>query len=201
MERVADHYNKRLEASERLKKLYDESSADAFARSALGISEPDCNYSANEHKLGPRILSLVKPVDVLNLAQQLMHCDSPQTMIEAIYKRNIRYLKVSVGSEIAMMLNPEKYWVANTRSAWAHLLIKYNFNYKTANEALRLYRDQDDDSEMAYRKWKAIYFDMRPDMIELGNRGDQQAKAKGLEIGSARNIWIDAIANALYENR
>jgi hypothetical protein len=201
MEEVFTHYQERTAVSAQLQELFQMRDQNKFVSLALGISNAHGNYSAREHNLGPQILSSVQPSEVLNLAVEISRSHAPNDMIDSIYRRKIPYLKISVGSEIAMMLEPEKFWVANTRSVWAHLLVKHDFNHKTANEELNLYRDKDEGSEMAYRKWKSIYSDMRPNMIELGTRGDKQAKKQRVKTGSARNIWYDAIANALYENR
>jgi hypothetical protein len=199
MQSVAKHYDERLSVSEHLRKLLKHGDAKQFALVALGISEPHANYSAKEHGLGPRILSAVRPTAVLNLATKLAQSATPLEMVESIYRENIPYLKISVGSEIAMMIEPEKFWVANTRSVWAHLLVKHKFDYRKANEELKLYRDDDEDSEMAYKKWKAIYFEMRSNLVELGRRVEKRAAKQKISVGAAKNIWFDAIANALYE--
>jgi hypothetical protein len=159
------------------------------------------NYSAHEHNLGPKILSGVDPLAIFQLAQNFMMCLDSAEMLTAIYNRRISYLKISVGSEIAMMIRPNTFWVANTRSVWAHLLAKHKFSYKKANEELALYRNDDEDSEMHYEKWRALYFAMRENLVDIGRRGDAQAAKQKVKAGKVQNIWFDAIANALYEQR
>ena len=122
-------------------------------------------------------------------------------MVDTIYSARIPNLKISVGSEIAMMVRPETFWVANTRSIWAHLLVKHSFDYVKANEELRLYRDPERSSEMDYRLWKSIYIVMEKDLIRLGQLGETEAIAQKVKRGEDRNIWFDAIANAIYEKR
>jgi hypothetical protein len=130
-----------------------------------------------------------------------MVCADPKQVVDTIYAARIPYLKIGVGSEIAMMVRPEAFWVANTRSIWAHLVLKHGFSYGRANEELRLYRDPERTSEMDYRLWKAIYLVMAPDLIRLGELGDSEAERQGVAPGKKRNIWYDAIANELYEDR
>jgi hypothetical protein len=202
MEKIRGHYESRLEISERLKQFHNQQEFKSFAELTLGItSDGQGNYSARDHALGPQILSNTSPKDIYILASDLIDLDDPREMLRTIYDRNIPYLKVSVGSEIAMMMKPQTFWVANTRSVWAHLLVKHNFNYRIANEELSLYRDDEEESEMHYRKWREICLVMKQTLVELGKRGDKQASKQRMQVGKIRNIWHDAIANALYEER
>jgi hypothetical protein len=201
MDEVRGHYDERLNASKRLQKLLEGHEIKTFVNLALGISSVHGNYSAHDHNLGPRILSGVEPLAIFQLAQNFITCLDSTEMLEAIYNRQISYLKISVGSEIAMMIRPNTFWVANTRSVWAHLLVKHKFSYKIANEELALYRNDDEHSEMYYDKWRALYFAMREDLVDIGRRGDAQAAKQRVKPGKVQNIWFDAIANALYEHR
>jgi hypothetical protein len=54
---------------------------------------------------------------------------------------------------------------------------------------------------MDYRLWKAIYLDMEKNLIRLGEIGAAEAIAQKVTKGKDRNIWLDAIANAIYEKR
>jgi hypothetical protein len=192
MNKIREHYDARVGISERLRQLHHRQEFGAFAQLSLGISsEGQGNYSARDHSLGPQILSRVPAKDIHRLAGDLFGAKSAREMLKIVYDRKIPYLKVSVGSEIAMMMNPQAFWVANTRSVWACLLVKHDFNYRTANEELSLYRDDEEVSEMHYRKWRDICLVMKEYLIELGK----------IEVGKIRNIWHDAIANALYEDR
>jgi hypothetical protein len=201
MNEVRDHYDERLNASKQLQKLFESHEIRKFVNLALGISSVHGNYSAHEHNLGPKILSGVEPLAIFQLAQNFMMCLDLVEMLTTIYDRRISYLKISVGSEIAMMIRPNTFWVANTRSVWAHLLAKHKFSYKKANEELALYRNDDEDSEMHYEKWRALYFAMRENLVDIGRRGDAQAAKQKVKAGKVQNIWFDAIANALYEQR
>jgi hypothetical protein len=201
MNDVRAHYQRRSAVSKKLTRLLKSSNAKPFADLALGISDVDGNYSAAEHGLGPQILATRPATAVLELGKRLAVCDEPKQMVDTIYGAKIPNLKISVGSEIAMMVRPETFWVANTRSIWAHLLVKHSFNYARANEELRLYRDPERTSEMDYRLWKAIYLDMEKNLIRLGEIGAAEAIAQKVTKGRGRNIWLDAIANAIYEKR
>ncbi len=160
MNDVRAHYQRRSALSKKLTLLLNSSNAKKFADLALGISDVDGNYSAAEHGLGPKILATRPAMAVLELGKRLAVCYEPKQMVDTIYRANIPNLKIGVGSEIAMMVRPETFWVANTRSIWAHLLVKHSFNYARANEELRLYRDPESASEMNYDLWKGIYLDM-----------------------------------------
>src|ERR1700690_3281483 len=70
---------------------------------------------------------------------------------------SVQFLQIGVGSEMSCMLNSKVCWVANTRTIWAHLLVKHNDNYAKADEELTLYRDNDATSEMAYKIWVGIH--------------------------------------------
>lgn len=121
-------------------------------------------------------------------------------MISAVYDAGIKYLKVSVGSEMAMMLKPDIFWVANVRTVWTHLLLKHSYNLSHANEELKLYRSQELTSEMEYRVWKDIYNLMKPSIAKVCGRGHAIANDQGVVPGALPYLWFDAIANSLYEH-
>jgi hypothetical protein len=67
-----------------------------------------------------------------------------------------------------------------------------------ADEEYMLYREQDQDSEMAYRIWREIYLVMEPDLLFLGKEARREATRMGLEPGELKYVWSDCIANVLY---
>jgi len=151
MYRVREHYDRRFECHQRLSALLKKGKPIDYLDLALGISEPHGNYSASEHGLGPQILGTKRPeriASIMALAQSLVAETDPRKMITTIYQAGIKYLKVSVGSEMAMMLKPDVFWVANVRTVWTHLLLKHHFDLNHANEELKLYRSQELPSEM-----------------------------------------------------
>lgn len=68
-----------------------------------------------------------------------------------------------------------------------------------ANEALRLYRQGSDESEMAYKIWCAVHAEMEPDLCKLADAGSAAVIAQNLEPGKVRYTWADIMANGLYD--
>jgi hypothetical protein len=67
-----------------------------------------------------------------------------------------------------------------------------------ANEELKLYRDEDETSDTAYRKWVAVHREMNRNLTEIVEQGSLLAKKALVEPGKIKYLWADAIANALY---
>jgi len=200
MHKVRGHYDTRFEYHKRLVVLLNKGKVSEYLDLALGISEAEGNYSAREHELGPQILSANRTTaPIIKLAQSFLSETDPQKMIATIYAENIKFLKVSVGSEMAMMLKPNNFWVANVRTVWTHLLLKHDFDLRKANEELKLYRSQELTSEMEYQVWKAIYSLMPPSIRKVCEKGNAASSKQGSEPGSLSYLWFDAIANSLYE--
>ena len=173
---VIDQYNIRASMSERLKRLLLEGKVDAYAQLALGIDDIHGNYSARDHHLGPKILAARPAKSVHSLGLQLIETDLDKAVQLAIHGANIPYLKISVGTEMAMLLKPNDHWVANTRSIWAYLLLKHG-SMSLAREELALYRTGAQESEMAYRLWSDIHSRMAPSTVvlaELAGCGNTQ---------------------------
>jgi hypothetical protein len=170
-------------------------------RLALGMTNAHGNYSANEHGLGPRILNENrKPIErVFNLGLELFSCQSVDEVPKFIYSADISSLKIGVGTEMALMLRPNKFWVCNVRSVWAYLLIKHDWDRDKADEERSLYRSGDPSSEMSYDIWKEIYRIMGPCLDKLIIKGNRYANEEGIKPGKLKYLWADAIANALYE--
>ena len=198
IDEIRSHYDKRLKIHGELSRLLKNSRAHKqFAELAVGITDNDANYSAAEHNLGPRILSECASSDIASLAHQLQSCRPDEVPLK-IRDACIPFLKISVGSEIAMMLRPDQVWVANTRSIWGYLLVKHSFNLSDANHELSAYRRNDYSSEMRYEMWNDIFCSMRLDFERLANFGTDHARAMGTPSGKCKYLWADAVANALY---
>lgn len=198
---VHKQYLLRKKIGEELNSLLCNGKANDFAQLALGISNPIGNYSASEHDLGPQILQKTPSASIKDLAKTILLCTTATDMLDTIYQSNIPFLKVGVGSEMSMLLKPKAFWVANTRTVWAHLLLKHKFNYKVANEALNLYRQGDLSSEMTYKIWKAIYLEMGSSVVGLTALASEEASKQNVKVGKQTNLWFDSIANALYEKQ
>ena len=100
MRLVKEHYDVRFELHQQLLQLFNGKDKNKYLKLALGIDEPQGNYSAHEHRLGEPILANNSAESIIALAQSFTNINSPREMIQAIYKEaNIAYLKIGVGSE------------------------------------------------------------------------------------------------------
>ena len=197
-EDVVDHYNARLATSTRLQSLLDRDKKEEYVHLALGMDDIHGNYSARDHDLGPRILNSRCSDAVFALAKHLQTTENDRELQRAIYASNIPYLKISVGTEMALLLRPSVHWVANSRSIWSHLLVKHR-SISKAKEELALYRAGFEDSEMAYKLWCGIHTRMHADVCLLSELGINAAIQQGVTPGENNYLWADAVSNALYE--
>ena len=195
---VLDQYNVRVAMSTRLISHLNSDRKQEYIGLALGMDDMHGNYSARDHDLGPKILAGRSPDTVFAFAKQLQSVKDSLDLQHLIYKANIPYLNISVGTEIALMLQPSVHWVANSRSIWSHLLVKHR-SISKAKEELKLYRDGFDNGEMAYRLWCAIHTDMHANVCLLSDLGTAAALDQGVEPGEDDYLWADAVSNALYE--
>ncbi|CAD7034836.1 hypothetical protein RHAB21_02311 [Pseudorhizobium halotolerans] len=199
---VASHYQERVSISRRLSSLLMGGNVRDYARLAVSESNDDflANYSAQEHHLGPKILNQNPDAHrrVFELARNFNLVAGAHEVPLLIKRAGLKYLAISVGSEISCMIKPRLCWIANTRTIWAHLLIKHSFNIARANEELRLYRDGEDTSEMAYQKWRAIHAAMNDDLQKLNDLTAPVAEKAGFRPGLEKYLWIDSIANHIY---
>ncbi len=198
--RVRDIYNDRYNTHQVLKAALERKDTEDYVDLALGIGRDNAsgNYSAAEHGLGPRILSESTPERVFNLACSFLECKSAEEVLTKIYSANMPYLKISVGTEMSMMLRPEIFWVTNVRTIWSHLLMRHHWDVDLANEELSLYRKQARDSEMHYDTWHDFHFIIKPFLLELANLGNTEAANQNVEPGELTYLWADAIADELY---
>jgi hypothetical protein len=196
---VRYHYDNRIDIHKQLLALFKKEHYDEYLDIALGITNTYGNFSASEHRLGEPIRAENNSATIINLVGSFLTETTPRKIVDLIYQANIKFLKISVGSEMAMMLKPDFFWVANVRTVWTHLLIKHNYDLNKANEELRLYRSQDLTSEMEYRIWKEIYSLMKPSIKKGCDDGNLIAKEQNVEVGDYPYLWFDVIASALYD--
>jgi hypothetical protein len=200
---IKKHYDERFICHQRLLYFLNNNKTEEYLNLALGVSESCGNYSASEHHLGDPILANNSHQSIINLACSFLNEDDPRKMLRSIRNANLNYLKISVGSEIAMMLKPDTFWVGNVRTIWTHLLCKHNYNLALANEELALYRNQDSDGQMYYKIWMEVYGLMNRNnnsSIDLVcEKTNEIALSKNVEIGKLKFMWFDAIASSLYE--
>lgn len=197
---VRDHYVKRCYVSDRLKSLHMSGLVSQFASLALGIEDPAGNYSSVEHSLGPKILGMNRNAEkqVYDLADKFFRLDNARSVPDAIKSAQIKYLQIGVGSEISCMVNPNVCWVANTRTIWTHLVIKHADNVGKAEEELKLYREADTTSRMAYVNWAAIHTELDVALTRVAEQGLELAQQQGVVPGPVTYLWADAIASELY---
>ncbi len=200
MHLVKEHYIRRKNMSGKLKSLMKDGKKREYVELAVGISDPLANYSASEHQLGHRILENNSISSVYSLAQQLASTNLNVTDLpNIIYEANLPYLKISVGSEMAALLQPSHLWVGNVRTIWSHLVIKHKGDWEKANEELELYKIDDATSEMYYRIWRDIYLSMEHSLDIINSISSAWAKEQNIKSGKIKYLWVDAICSALYE--
>lgn len=199
---VRQHYDVRLQVCEDLASLRKRAKLTAFVELLLGISNPAGNYSAAEHALGPRVLAANSYAEdnVVKLADQLRRVTNGHQVPKIIREAKLRFLQIGVGSEASCMLNPQVCWVANTRTVWTHLVIKHADDFEKAAVELKLYREADVSSEMAYSQWAAIHHELAATMTRIAEEGEKLSKLKSVRPGDITYIWADAIANQLYND-
>lgn len=201
MHDVKAHYMRRKKISSNLIELLENAAEQEYVELAVGITDPLANYSAYEHRLGPRILNNNSISSVFNLALRMSSKNLKITHLpKTIYDANLPYLKISVGSEIASMLQPNKFWIGNVRTIWSHLVIKHKGDWEKANEELELYRIGDVSSEMNYQIWRDIYLSMEHSLNVIESVSYVLAKQDAIKPGKLKFIWIDAVCSALYES-
>jgi hypothetical protein len=198
MNGVREHYLLREHTHTTLRQLFVANAVEDYVNLALGITNPAANYSAAEHGLGPRILNENSHQDVFNLATDIEACPNTHHLPDLIYRHRLPYLKISVGSEIAMMLKPNVHWVGNVKTIWSHLLIKHNGKRNRANQELKLYKDDQSDSEMDYQIWRDIYLALEPNILTVGRFASEAAVAQNVTPGSLQFMWPDAVAGFLF---
>lgn len=189
-------YKARTAAAKELRALYDGDDHDSFARYALGMVDPAANYSAHDWVLGPKIIgnNLRATARLHDLATELLAARNPRKVTSLIRAAGLAYCKVGVGSELSCLLAPDVYWVCNARSLWTHLLVRHG-DLDRANEALELYRDDEEESEMYWRKWAALHREVGPDMRRLV----EASRLYTRKIGKVEYFWADAICTMTYE--
>lgn len=193
---VEASYDARLEAHRCLVEGLSRGASRRFAELALGMTDPPANYSANEHGLGPKILaSNPRAVErVWKLARDLSLVPRPTDVPRVIQAAGLAYCRVGVGSELSSLLKPEQCWVCNVRTLWTALALKHA-DLKRADEELRLYKEQDPNSEMYWPIWGELHRGLVKPMRAL------VAASEALRSPPVRApfLWADAICNVSYQ--
>jgi len=196
---VREHYDLRHSIHKQLLELMEREDRTEFVELLLGMSDQNGNYSAVEHGLGPLILG--ENFNVVNrlwdLSWQFRSLKTAHEVPKLIRQARLQYLQIGVGSEASCMLNPSVCWVANARTIWTQLVIKHG-DFEKADTELRLYRDADSTSEMAYPIWTDLHSELATSMTGIAKEGKHLARQAGVAAGSKTHLWADCIANALY---
>jgi hypothetical protein len=198
---VRRHYDDRVKESKNLRDYFAAKNIADFVDLALGMNgKPAGNYSAAEHNLGPRILaSNVNALGrVYDLAVKFFPLKDAVIVPDLVWRAQLKYLQIGVGSEISCMVNPEVCWVCNTRTIWMHLASTQSPG--EAEEALQLFRAGDADSQMAYTSWAdAFHPELRTSLVDIAEKGRALSSQAGISPGKISYLWADAIASAVYD--
>jgi hypothetical protein len=114
MDKVKEHYLQRVSIHDLLVSLLLNNQREDYVRLAIGASDIDGNYSASacSHDLRPAILAHNKPDIIFSFANSIYikNCRIFENLKSLIYNEyNLPYIKISVGSEMAMMLRPNDF--------------------------------------------------------------------------------------------
>jgi hypothetical protein len=195
---VARHFRNRVKVSGELLRLHDDKKVDAYAELAIGYANTDGNYSASEH---PVLLSRITEnrnwqSQVYELATRFRALTNACAVPGLINEANLNSLKISVGSEISCMVNPDVCWVCNVRTIWLHLA--WTKSPEEAERALRLFREGASDSEMAYSNWADEFHPLLSrTLVEVGSEGRSRARAEWIPR-EQQFLWADAVASYAY---
>lgn len=198
---IVDHYYERLHIHETLLSYFRSGDLTKFPDLLVGISDVHGNYSARDHDLGPRILreNVNSRKRLYEISAKFLELDDARTVPEIIRAAGMKYFQIGVGSEASCMLNPTVCWITNTRTVWAHLVLKHGGSVSRANAELALYRDGEEDSMMAYRNWRAIHRGMEESLNELDRVSKEYLESDEAEDEGINYLWTDAISSALYD--
>jgi|GEM_PF-4299348 len=205
IKQVEKHLKNRLSTHEFLCDLLEKNKIEEFVNIAIGIDEniTNGNYSASEHNLGEKIIGNNTNVynRIFSFAQSIYQSQQKINIPKTIRSLGLSYLKISVGSEIATMLKPDTYWIANIRTLWTQAYLNNNFRINDANEYIKIFLTQpnSDDIRDDYPMWLSLYPSLETSLREIARIGDQSAQ-KNLST-NAIFLWADAICSELYEQR
>lgn len=99
-ENVREHYDERVNVHEELLRLHDRGPSDELAQLLVGLSNPAGNYSAAEHRLGPKILGSNSNVNrrLHDLASKFRALTKARTVPQLIRVEALSYLAIGAAS-------------------------------------------------------------------------------------------------------
>jgi len=195
---IRAHYDHRVSVSKNLRKLYNRAGVHDFAQLAVGNGDDAGNYSAAEHHLAPRILAnLNAERRIFDLAGEFIRMKDAAAVSAVIRRAGLNYLGIGVGSELSCMVNPDVCWVCNVRTIWTH--IAWESGTANAEDALKLFREGDAASEMAYVDWAEEYHPLLGySLIHIAKDAERYCIKAGVTPGTVTFLWADAIAGHAY---
>src|SRR5947208_2800297 len=100
---IREHYDERVDIHDQLLHLHRDGKIRQFGRLALGIVNAAGNYSADEHQLGPQVLSgnINSEKRVFDLGAKFLRLTTARTVPQLIRDAGLRYLQIGVGSEMS----------------------------------------------------------------------------------------------------
>ena len=191
----------RAQVSAKMSDLLKRNQMRDFAELAIGLSEAAGNYSAAEH---PKIqVSIPTNLNwygrVVNLAKQFVPLRDAEQVPALIERARLDYLKISVGSEISCMVNPQVCWVCNRRTIWTHLA--WTRDIREAQQLLEAFKLGDADSEMAYSNWAAgFHSELGKSLRQVAEEGGRRSREANVQPGEFVFLWADAMASQVYDN-
>lgn len=78
-------------------------------------------------------------------------------------------------------------------------MIRHSDSIAKANEELRLYRDDDATSEIAYQKWSYLHAELAVALTRIAELGSEECRRAKVEPGGIVYLWADAIASYVYD--
>lgn len=195
--KVRAAYDLRIDKHHDLKNALERGDVNGYVPSALGIDDRTGNYSAWFHSLGQRIrgASPSASENVFTLAKKLLVC-RPSEMTNAIYDdANIPNLKISVGSEMALMLQPNECWCTNHRTVFAHFVIQRKGNVNEARQDLQALGGAPPD----YPMWRHLHYPQIGESLSIiAKIATEEAVKQNVDPGHMKFLWADSTADQLY---
>ena len=142
---LTDGVSSRKRAHKKFKSLIKMASDKEIAEYAIGDINWDANYSAQERRQhGFKLSRAVKwdvdwKIKVADLTKEL-NITPRGKLLETLRQHPIKFLKVSIASEIAMVLHPDTHCLINKRTVFGMYLIKFK-KMKKADSLISALKD------------------------------------------------------------
>jgi hypothetical protein len=192
--------------SDKLIELHDSSKKTEFVKLLIGESNPAGNYSASEHGHDANIWYNNRPQLIWDFGTELLYDASDEfSIISAIENHAISYLKLAIGTEMACMLRPKDFYVANSRTCWGFLVVKHNGDRALATEEWNAYQGSLEDlrwnkfTDEEYCMVKDLYVsEMRPRIDVLYEESLKWTNGDLSLISQYKYLWVDSICSHFY---